>query len=147
MLISSAPRASNAVLLQEHQHIRYLAQSLERLALHLPDSMALVERHVAELQAVLGEHFAAEERSGMFDEIVQAHPELTEACRRLLDQHRHLLAELSRLADSSPEHARIAEQSGWAGRLRHVLVDLESHEEQENALLAQGVAADEGAPD
>jgi len=94
----------------------------------------------------LRQHYAHEERDGLFDSIREADPNSSRACDRLERQHAEHLAELDALVhalENTPRDSR----DELAGRARALLEALSQHERDESALIAAVYETDTGAQD
>jgi hypothetical protein len=130
---------------REHRRLRALLDQVERAFARTsprtgsgPD---VVAARLDTLRGPLGAHFDEEERARLFEQIEEKSPEQAPVCSRLRDEHRTLLVRLDELRAASPEGRR---GGVWAGKVRHLLDDLLSHEKSEAELLLR--ALDGGFP-
>lgn len=133
---------AGADVLAEHQHLRSLVGQLEVIL----DAPVLAASRLAplltDLMAALQDHFAHEEEGGLFESVRAARPARARACRLLLAEHGAFLARLDRLIASAADP-----QPSWREAARAFLADLSRHEREENALVAEAVDPQGGAPD
>jgi hypothetical protein len=140
--------STRAELLAEHRALR---ETLDALALELarvPEgpSSTWVERvaeRIRTLRQQLPEHFAHEERSGLFEQLRSMLPESAPRCERLVRQH----AWFEQRLDGVARYVRRMAPRSWVPELRGLLADLARHEAEENELLFRTVDPEPGAPD
>ena len=138
----------NARALEEHRQVHFfldrLAESVDDLEAG-PDGVEPMRRVAAALESLierLGEHFASEERAGLFQGVVELLPESEGAVRHLTDQHARILEML--------EMARIHAHRGATGDVALLCADVRGfldtmrrHEHAEEELLGKALEKDE----
>jgi len=136
--------------IEEHRQIHfYLDRITQTLSTLVPDleDVEPMRRLAAEIEGLmerLAEHHHHEEHGGLFQAVVDAMPAHRVEIDRLTNQHAKMIEIL--------EMARIHAQRGEVGEAGELREDLESflemfrrHEETEERLLSQAIAADEPA--
>ena len=137
-------------VLEDHRRLQRSATALGA-AVQSPAGLAarrgeLAGRIVA-LRHQLADHFAAEERGGLFERIQQADPEKADACARLRKQHVAILSGFDRALDALPPAAASeAMLQTWAASVRTVLEEVGRHEEREAMLLYAALEGAGGSP-
>jgi hypothetical protein len=137
--------------LEDHCRLQRSATALGA-AIQSPAGLAarrgeLAGRIVA-LRHQLADHFADEERGGLFERIQQADPASADACARLRQQHVAILSGLDRALDALPPAAAgEATLERWTATIRVVLEQVSLHEEREAKLLYAALDGAGGAPD
>ena len=127
-------------VLEDHLRLRRSATALGT-AIQSPTGLStrrgeLAGRIVA-LRHQLADHFAAEERGGLFERIQQADPGSADACARLRQQHVAILSGLDRALEALPPAAAgEATLQTWTASIRVVLEQVSLHEEREAKLAA-----------
>ena len=137
---SSKPTRSGVgkQILDEHRRIRDINRTMQSAS-----TLAALLPCLAELKAVLPEHFHTEEGSdGFFAAVREAAPQYQHLVDRLEHEHAVLLADLDLLADrASACRAEIAAILTDARALGHRLGE---HESAENQLLLDSAYSDLG---
>ncbi len=133
---------------QEHQELR---ESLGELNRMLADRLEAVAR-VAEMVSSLGEHvethFDEEETAGLFDDIVERAPRLSDHIAKLRADHQQLLTTVRQLKKAASEGDG---STDWWENLEKTFhefsKDLMHHENAENDILLAAYTDDIGAGD
>ena len=135
-------------LIAEHRALRAaLADLKAALSPRDPNTQGGPDVVAARLDVLRGRiavHFATEERSGLFEQIVERAPEQAHTCQRLREEHEAVLRQLDDLRAFGPEARRAPE---WARGVRSLLSELAAHEARENELIARVLDGSAGAGD
>jgi hemerythrin-like domain-containing protein len=127
-------------IVEEHRRLHVHLEKVEAaLPAAGPPEAAAVARlasALAELAPFLRDHFAREEKEGLFERVQATWPHAAGACESLEGEHRTLLAGLERLqAESAAAPATEEAVSTLMAGARSLLKDLARHEEVENELI------------
>ena len=134
--------------LQEHAEIYELATTLLRVLVEQQQPSTKVSRLLETLCERLRSHFADEEASGMFEQIVRSMPELSSETTALQAEHGELVKGLEHLREQAGR--RELSRSVWdelASGFREFSNRLRRHEVQEDELLRQAFEEPEGEED
>ena len=135
-------------VLAEHQALRTalaeLKAALSPRDPHTQSGPDVVAARLDVLRGRLATHFAGEERSGLFEQIVGRAPEQAHTCQSLREEHVAVLRQLDELRAFRPEARRAPE---WGRGVRSLLSVLAAHEARENELIARVLDGSVGGGD
>jgi hypothetical protein len=132
------PPITSESIAAEHLALQATVGALETALQPAPDDPAWRTRllsRLGQLQQQLEGHFAAEEQSGLYEDLAEACPQHAGAALRLRREHDDLRRRVELLfgeAGATP----VGELRDLAGRVRGVLRDLRHHESRENEQLS-----------
>ena len=115
-----------------HRHVRALADWANG-----SDHVATVEtarKLIGEVAAILPHHFALEEEGGYFADVLAVAPALAPRAEALRAHHHQLVPLVDGLLRDI-EHTLPPDLEAFAARVADVIVQIESHEAGENALV------------
>jgi len=141
--------------LAEHKQLRARLEETERAIEETEQAtQALVEfaQRAAALLSQLADqmtaHFAAEERSGYFQDLIEQAPRMASKTQELLAEHAELAAEVNRLAEQARQASAASASSGaFADAFRAFSKKLLHHEHAENTLMQEVYTRDIGSKD
>lgn len=144
----SGPQQRYEEMRREHEELRELLGKVRRVIAKRAESVAHVSDILASLVTHVETHFADEEVEGLFDELAEQAPRLTERTEQLRQEHVQLRAAIGKLAELA---ASGDTSSDWWQQLETAFhqfsTQLMHHETKENELLQEAYTEDIGSQD
>jgi len=139
-------------VVSEHHHIRHLVDRLEDWIERREQEgnawLAGLSSRIESLHSDLGPHFQGEEKV-VFSDIRSRLPRLVDSVDRLIEQHRRMEKDFSRIAVQS-KSLNLADNNGWddlSDQINKALRLLKVHEQQESELILMAYGQDLGEAD
>ena len=145
-------------ILQDHEEIKSLLNdvreflgkprpALEARGYHRWASR--LSRHLVKLHDRMFQHFRFEERTGILEELLLAHPNASRRIESLVVDHEEILAEVRRLTAASMKYGenKPPEDVHLRKRMMDILDRLEQHEKAETELIQRLVHRELGMGD
>lgn len=133
---------------QEHEELRALLGEIHGMLAKRLEAVASVAETLASLNEHVETHFAEEETAGLFDDVVDKAPRLSERIDALRNEHEQLLVAVRRLSEVANDGDG---SDDWWQRLdaafHEFSRDLMHHESCENEILLEAYTDDIGAAD
>jgi len=132
---------------REHEELRELLGDVRRMLASRLETVASVAEMLALLSEHVETHFSEEETAGLFDQVVDRAPRLSDRIDSLRTEHQQLLSSVRNLNE-----AAAGDSSGdWWKRLETAFHEFSSglmhHESAENEILLEAYTDDIGAAD
>ena len=135
-------------LLEEHVKLRGLLSDLERMLAERSEPIGGVGRRLAELRDLVDTHFAAEEASDCFPDLVSLAPRVCDRVKIMLAEHGEMRAEIVQIVQHAEKSSGQSEE--WdrlSARFREFKAKLMNHEQAENELVQEVFTDDIGSKD
>jgi hypothetical protein len=148
-IIQTMPETVFDDIHDEHERLDLFFSEITR-ALAQPEMSRphVVMGLMAELVALLQNHFAHEEDGGYFTELVEVYPRVAETVERLRQQHRTMLATVRAIHGHL---ARTADRESCDPAIRRDFLQFvqqcDEHQHEENSLVQEAFCQDIGASD
>ncbi|MHB8866546.1 MAG: hemerythrin domain-containing protein [Pirellulaceae bacterium] len=135
-------------LLEEHAKLRGLLQDLERIFTERSEPLSDVLRRLVQLQDLVDLHFAAEEESDCFPDLISHAPRVCDRVKVMLAEHGELRSEIHQLVQQGKKRGEdAANWDRWADGFRAFAAKLMTHEQTENELVQEVFTEDIGSKD
>ncbi len=135
-------------LLEEHVKLRGLLSDLERTLAERSGPIGGVAKRLAELRDLVDTHFAAEEASDCFPDLVSFAPRVCDRVKIMLAEHGELRAEIVQIVQDTEKS--LGQSEDWdrlAASFRGFTAKLMNHEQTENELVQEVFTDDIGSKD
>ena len=132
----------------EHCHLKTQLQWLHEQLAAASLTPAQLDRELLQMEAELEQHFAREEQGGLFEQISETMPELTECVRAIFQQH-HEFRGIFRALRKTRRWAcgESGTRTGWLAEFAEFHRRFDAHERAEHELLHEALHRDVGACD
>ncbi len=133
---------------REHEELRELLGDLHRRLADRLEEVAGVAEMMASLDEHVQTHFNEEETAGLFDDVVERAPRLSERIANLRTEHQQLLAAVRELKQAADQGDGSADWwQGLNSAFHSFSKELMHHENTENDILMEAYTDDIGAAD
>jgi hypothetical protein len=124
-------------VLDHHRTLLADARGVESLVESELAATGDAARRLRRLEEDFTAHVLEEERSRLYTEVPQSHPDLAPRIETLASQHAPILAELRSLARACDHATSLPFDSELSVRIRRMIAELRAHEAAEAALLCE----------
>ena len=147
-MASSSQFDDHQKVLEEHQELKKLMATIERMLQERSASIDEVGKVLGQLGDRLVKHFALEEEGGYFSEALLQAPRLVSRANELLEQHPKMCTTARKLAAEARRGD--GSESWWdetTKRFQAFTEELLKHESTEDTLIQEAYTQDLGATD